>query len=111
MPTASESFWTNVVSWQALLALVAPHAPAPDKPKCSRPSTALSTVLRISFMQQWFGLSDPAMQGALHDAPLYREFSGIELVDDRLPSQNTILRFRHLLQKHDLFDQVLPSVN
>ena len=100
-----------VVPWDSLLALIAPHAPAADKPKGGRPPIALATMLRIHFIQQWFGLSDPAMQEALHDVPLYREFAGIELGDDRLPDETTILRFRHLLQKHKLAEQIFASVS
>jgi IS5 family transposase len=61
-------------------------------------------------MQQWFTLSDPAMEEALHDVPLFREFAGLSL-GDRLPDESTILRFRHLLEKHKLADQILATVN
>ena len=59
-----------VVPWSELVALIAPHAPAG---KTGRPAFAVSVMLRIHFMQQWFGQSDPAMEEALHDVPLYRE--------------------------------------
>ena len=68
-------------------------------------------MLRIHFLQQWFGLSDPAMEEALHDVPLYREFAGLGGWTQRLPDETTILRFRHLLQKHKLADQMLSTVN
>ena len=61
-------------------------------------------MLRIHFMQQWFTLSDPAMEEALHDVPLFREFAGLDGWDARLPDESTILRFRHLLEKHKLAD-------
>jgi IS5 family transposase len=67
-------------------------------------------MLRLHFMQQWFTLSDPAMEEALHDVPLFREFAGLGW-DSRLPDESTILRFRHLLEKHKLADQVLAVVN
>jgi IS5 family transposase len=101
----------QVVPWQALLALISPHAPKPDKAKGGRPPIPLSSLLRIHFLQQWFGLSDPAMQEALHDVPLYRQFARLELGDDVIPDESTILRFRHLLQKHELAEQILASVN
>jgi IS5 family transposase len=59
-------------------------------------------MLRIHFMQQWFTLSDPAMEEALHDVPLFREFAGLDNWNTRLPDESTILRFRHLLEKHKL---------
>jgi hypothetical protein len=59
-------------------------------------------MLRIHFMQQWFGLSDPAMEEALHEVPLYREFAGLDAGATRMPDESTILRFGHLLEEHDL---------
>ena len=62
----------QVIPWSDLLALIAPHAPAG---KTGRPPFALQTMLRIHLLQQFFGHSDPAMEEALHDIPLYREFA------------------------------------
>src|SRR5574337_121536 len=67
-------------------------------------------MLRIHFMQQWFTLSDPAMQEALHDVPLFREFAGLGW-DTRLPDESTILRFRHLLERHKLAQQMPDTIN
>ena len=97
----------RVVPWAALVELVSPHAPEGKK---GRPPFALQTMLRIHFMQQWFTLSDPAMEEALHDIALFREFAGLGW-DSRLPDESTILRFRHLLEKHKLAEQILELVN
>ena len=97
----------RVVPWQALVELVAPYAPEGRR---GRPPFAVETMLRIHFMQQWFTLSDPAMEEALHDTPLLREFSGLSW-DRPLPDESTILRFRHLLEKHQLADQFLALIN
>ena len=97
----------RVVPWAALVELVAPYAPEGKK---GRPPFAVHTMLRIHFMQQWFTLSDPAMEEALHDTPLFREFAGLGW-DTRLPDESTILRFRHLLEKHKLAEQILALVN
>ena len=61
-------------------------------------------MLRIYFMQQWFNLSDPAMEDALYDSESMRRFAGIDLTTDWVPDETTILRFRHLLEKHQLTD-------
>ena len=98
----------RVVPWSALVKLVAAHAPVGNK---GRPPFAVETMLRIHFMQQWFTLSDPAMEEALHDVPLLREFSGLDNWTTRLPDESTILRFRHLLEKHKLAAQILLVVN
>jgi hypothetical protein len=71
----------------------------------------IATMLRIHFLQQCFGLSDPAMEEALHDVPLYREFADLEGPMRRLPDESTILRFRHLLEKQGLAAPMLATVN
>lgn len=98
----------RVVPWAALVELVAPFAPEGRR---GRPPFSVDTMLRIHFMQQWFTLSDPAMEEALHDVPLFREFAGLGGWSDRLPDESTILRFRHLLEKHKLAAQILGLVN
>lgn len=97
----------QVVPWSQLLALIAPHAP---RAKTGRPAFELETMLRIHFLQQWFGLSDVAMGEALFDVPLYREFAGLGSTD-RLPDRVSILRFGHLLEQHQLAPQMLAVVN
>jgi transposase, IS5 family len=67
-------------------------------------------MLRVHFMQQWFTLSDPGMEEAFFDTPLYREFAQLEEFGN-LPDESTILRFRHWLEKHELADEILATVN
>lgn len=98
----------RVVPWAALVELVAIHAPEGKK---GRPPFRIETMLRIHFMQQWFTLSDPAMEEALHDVPLFREFAGLDNWATRLPDESTILRFRHLLEKYKMAPQILGVVN
>jgi len=98
----------KVVPWADLVALVSPFLP---EGKRGRPPFSPETMLRIHFMQQWFTLSDPAMEEALHDMPVFREFAGLEGWDERLPDESTILRFRHVLEKHKLAAQILQTVN
>ena len=97
----------KVVPWEVLIDIVAPHYPKGDK---GRPPIGLETMLRVHYLQHWFGLSDPAMEEALHDVPLYREFAKLDDVG-RLPDESTILRFRHLLEKYDLAVDMLRVVN
>jgi IS5 family transposase len=68
-------------------------------------------MLRIHFMQNWFTFSDRAMEEALIDTPLYREFARLNVDADRLPDAITILRFRHLLERHGLAQQMFVAVN
>ena len=67
-------------------------------------------MLRIHLLQQWYSLSDPAMEEALIEVPTMRRFAGIELISDRIPDETTILTFRHLLEKHDLGAQIFETV-
>ena len=97
-----------VVPWAELVALITPYAPAS---KAGRPPFAVSTMLRIHFLQQWFGLSDPAMEEALHDTPLYCQFTSLDAGITRLPDESTILRFRHLLEEHNLSIQLMATIN
>lgn len=99
-----------VVPWGELVALIAPHAPAPGA-KGGRPPFAVETMLRIHFLQQWFNLSDPAMEEALYDMPLFQQFVGLDVGTNRLPDESTILRFRHLLEANELSIRILAAVN
>ena len=96
----------QVVPWQELVDLIAPYAPEGRK---GRPPFPVEMLLRIHFMQQWFNLSDPAMEEALHDMPLFREFVGLSW-GSATPDESTILRFRHLLETHKLAEQIMKTV-
>jgi IS5 family transposase len=98
-----------VVPWKALIDLIEPHYPKATS-KGGRPPYPLETMLRIHLLQQWYDLSDPAMEDALIEVPTMRRFAGIELISDRIPDETTILAFRHLLEKPDLGDQIFGVV-
>ena len=96
-----------VVPWRELIALIAVASPVAST---GRPPFAHETMLRIHFLQQWFGLSDLAMEEALFETPLYRDFAGLSSAE-RIPDRVSILRFRHLLEEHQLSLQILATVN
>ena len=98
-----------VVPWQALIDLIEPHCPKASK-KGGRPPYPLTTMLRIHLLQQWYSLSDPAMEEALIEVPTMRRFAGIELISDRIPDETTILTFRHLREKNGLREQDIEAV-
>ena len=97
----------RVVPWAEMVALIAPYY---LEDRTGRPPFALETMLSTHFVQQWFSLSDPAVEEAFFDVPLYREFAQID-AHGRLPDQSTILRFRYRLEKHKLDDGILGTVN
>lgn len=96
-----------VIPWARLLALIEPHYPKPGNGTQPLP---MERMLRIYFMQNWFNLSDPGAEDALYDSESMRRFAGIELVDDDIPDESTILRFRHLLEKHRLTEQLFAEI-
>ena len=99
-----------VVPWTELVGLIQPFAPVAGS-QGGRPAFSVETMLRIHFLQQWFGLSDPAMEEALHDISLYCEFAKLDPGAMRLPDESTILRFRHLLEENNLSVQLLATIN
>jgi len=99
----------RVVPWSELISLIEPYAP--EAGRRGQQPFAVEAMLRIHFMQQWFNLSDPAMEEALHDVPVFRDFAGLSNWADAMPSESSILRFRHMLERHKLAEQILATVN
>ena len=100
----------QVVPWAVLVALIQPHARGAHQALGGRPPFPIETMLRIRCLQLWWNLSDPAMEEELHERPLYLRFVGLDGAA-RMPDETTILRLRHLLEKHDLAPQVLGIIN
>jgi IS5 family transposase len=96
-----------VIPWVHLLRLIEPHYPKAGNGTQPMP---LERMLRIYFMQNWFNLSDPAAEDALYDSESMRRFAGIELAEDAVPDETTILRFRHLLGKHHLTEAIFAQI-
>jgi IS5 family transposase len=68
-------------------------------------------MLRIHFLQQWYALSDPAVEEALYDSASMRRFVGIDLGREPAPDETTVCKFRHLLEKRGLAEQLFKAVN
>ena len=98
----------QVVPWREVCALIEPHYP---KPGNGRPPVGVERMLRIYFLQQWFNLSDPAVEEALYDSPVMRQFVGIDLGQEPAPDETTVCKFRHLLEEHRLGAKILGTVN
>jgi IS5 family transposase len=98
----------KIVPWDRLTALVAAHYPKAGK---GRQPMGLERMLRIYCLQQWFGLSDPGMEEALYDSECMRRFVGIDCARETIPDESTILKFRHLLEKHQLTEALFTQIN
>jgi len=96
-----------VIPWTRLLALIEPHYP---KAGNGRQPLGLEKMLRIYFLQQWFNLSDPQAEDSIYDSESMRRFARVELGDEVVPDESTILRFRHLLEQHGLTQAIFNSI-
>jgi len=98
----------QVVPWAKLCALIKPHYP---KEGNGRPPVGVERMVRIYFLQQWFNLSDPAVEEALYDSVVMRDFVRIDLGREPVPDETTVCKFRHLLEEHALGGEMLETVN
>lgn len=96
----------QVVPWKDLIGLIEPHYPRGEG---GRPAYPLLAMLRVHLMQNWFGYSDPAMEEALYETTILRQFAGLGL--DRIPDETTILNFRRLLEHYELAAEILVVIN
>ncbi|MFC1861322.1 IS5 family transposase [Chloroflexota bacterium] len=96
----------RVIPWEELLQVIRPYYPRAGNGRQPMP---LSSMLRIYFMQQWYGLSDPAMEDSLYDIESMRRFADIDLEVDVIPDETTILNFRHLLERHNLTKEIFEQ--
>ena len=96
-----------VIPWTQLLAPIEPHYPKAGQ---GRQPLGLEKMLRIYFLQQWFNLSDPQAEDAIYDSESMRRFARVELGDDVVPDESTILRFRHLLEQHGLTKELFDAI-
>ena len=98
----------RVVPWARLCAVIEPHYPQGLR---GRPPIGIERMLRIYFLQQWYALADEALEDALYDSQALRTFAGIDLSVEAVPDATTLLKFRHLLEAHDLTRQIFGEVN
>jgi len=96
-----------VVPWARLVARLRPLYPNGER---GRPPIGLERMLRIYFLQQWYGLADEALEDALYDSQALRGFAGIELTRDPVPDATTVLHFRHWLERHDLTKALFDDI-
>jgi IS5 family transposase len=111
-PTRKERFLNEmdkIIPWQELSDVIKPYYPHPKG--AGRRPIGIERMLRIYFLQHWFHLSDPGAEEALYDSKAMRDFAGIDLGQEAVPDESTILGFRHLMEKHQLGNELFQSVN
>ena len=97
-----------VIPWARLLAVIEPFYPKGER---GRPPVGLERMLRVYFLQQWYGLADEALEDALYDSQAMRGFARIDLGAEGVPDSTTLLNFRHLLETHDLCRGLFQAIN
>jgi transposase, IS5 family len=98
----------EVIPWKQLLAVIEPHYPKGER---GRPPVGLERMLRVYFLQQWYGLADEALEDALYDSQALQQFARIDLSAEGVPDATTLLNFRHLLETHDLCKGLFRAIN
>jgi IS5 family transposase len=101
----------RIVPWRELCAVIEPVYPKGGGREGGRPPIPLERMLRVYFLQQWFNLSDPAVEESLYDSAAMRAFAGIDLGSEAAPDETTMCKFRHLLERHKLGKELLRTVN
>jgi len=99
----------RIIPWKALSKVIKPYYPKPKG--AGRRPIGIERMLRIHFLQHWFELSDPGAEEALYDSRAMRQFVGIDLGKEPVPDETTILNFRHLMERHNLGDEMFRLVN
>ncbi len=94
-----------VVLWSELVALIAPPAPV-HSTKSGCPPFAVATMLHIHFLQQWFKPPDPSMEDALYNTPMFQGFAALDMGENHLSDESTILRFLHSPEANNLTVQI-----
>jgi len=98
----------RLVPWAELVTVIEPVYPKADGP--GRPPVGIERMLRLHCLQQWFNLSDPAVEEVLCDSRAIRQFVGIDLSREPVPDETTIYKFRHLLEAHQLGQQLFARI-
>jgi len=109
--TRREKFLTRMealLPWADLLAVIEPFYPKGER---GRPPVGLERMLRIYFLQQWYGLADEALEDALYDSQALQGFARIDLAAEGVPDATTLLKFRRLLETHDLCKGLFTAIN
>lgn len=96
-----------IIPWAAWIAMILPFYPSGKR---GRPVKGIETMLRMYLMQIWFNLSDVAIEDAIYDSYAMRAFMRIDFTQEQVPDATTLLKFRHLLEKHHIGEKIFADV-
>ena len=98
----------EIIPWDHWISLIRPHYPSGKR---GRPPKNIETMLRMYLMQNWFNLSDAAIEDAIYDSYSMRNFMHIDFLTEQVPDSTTLFHFRHLLEKHGINDQIFAELS
>lgn len=98
----------EIVPWKKWIEIIRPHYPSGKR---GRPVKGIETMLRMYLLQVWFNLSDEGVEDAIYDSYAFRKFMGIDFLNEQAPDATTLLKFRHMLEEHNLCNEFFKEVN
>ncbi len=96
-----------IIPWASWVSLIEPFYFRGEKGRKPMP---IETMLRMYLMQNWFGLSDEGIEDSIYDSYAMRKFMGIDFSDEQVPDATTLLRFRHMLEEHEIAQKIFADV-
>lgn len=96
-----------IIPWNQWINIIQPYYPSGKR---GRPTRGIETMLRMYLMQNWFNLSDEAIEDAVYDSYAMRTFMHIDFTEQQVPDATTLLKFRHLLEEHQLGEKIFADV-
>ena len=98
----------DIIPWDEWVEFVRPYYP---DGKRGRPTKGIEKMLRMYLLQVWFNLSDEGIEDAVYDSYAFRKFMGINFIEEQVPDATTLLKFRHLLEKNNIGEQLFKAIN
>lgn len=97
----------SIIPWDRWVGLIRPYYPAGRR---GRPPKDIEKMLRMYLMQSWFNLSDEGIEDAIYDSYAMRKFMKLDFLNEQVPDATTLLKFRHLIEKHKIGEQIFQDV-
>lgn len=97
----------EIIPWDEWVKFIKPYYPCGKR---GRPTKGIEKMLRMYLMQVWFNLSDEGIEDAIYDSYAFRKFMGINFNEEQVPDATTLLKFRHLLEKNHLGEQLFCAI-
>ena len=97
----------RIIPWDRWIALIEPYYPSGKR---GRPTRGIEIMLRMYLLQIWFNLSDAGVEDIIYDSYCMRKFMGIDFISETVPDATTLLKFRHLLEKHGIGEVIFEDI-